>query len=63
MDQGKASFQWLLDDGIELTITREWPDTTTFVTYSLPEHQSLLEMQQKQFAQKKDPSLIKSGVN
>jgi|GEM_PF-880688 len=51
INQGKASFQWLLDDGIELTVTREWPDTTTFVIYSLPEHQAALERQQKQVAQ------------
>ncbi|WP_051303065.1 tetratricopeptide repeat protein [Psychromonas aquimarina] len=51
--QGKASFQWLLSDGIKLTVHRGWPDTTTFVTYSLPEHVSLLEKQQ---AQSKDKS-------
>ena len=48
INQGKASFQWLLDDGIELTVTRDWPDTTTFVTYTLPEHLSLVENEKKQ---------------
>ncbi|WP_019616289.1 tetratricopeptide repeat protein [Psychromonas ossibalaenae] len=46
--QGEASFQWQLNDGIKLTVERGWPDTTTFVTYSLPEHVSLLETQQAQ---------------
>jgi len=47
-DNGKASFTWFLDDGIELTTHRDWPDTTTFVTYSLPEHIAILEQEQKQ---------------
>lgn len=46
--EGEASFQWLLDDGIKLVVQRKWPDTTTFVTYSLPEHVELLKAQQKQ---------------
>lgn len=46
--KGAASFQWLLDDGIKLVVQRKWPDTTTFVTYSLPEHVELLKAQQKQ---------------
>ncbi len=41
--QGKASFQWLLQDGIELTVNRDWPDTTTFVTYAFPEHLPLVD--------------------
>ena len=44
--QGEASFQWLLADGIILTVNRGWPDTTTFVTYLFPENQALLEKQQ-----------------
>lgn len=55
IDKGKASFLWLLEDGIELTVAREWPDTTTFVTYTLPQNQLLLETQQKESAQKKIP--------
>ena len=54
LNQGKVSFQWLLDDGIELTVKRGWPDTTTFVTYSFPEHLSLLEKQQKQSTNKEE---------
>ena len=36
--EGEASFTWLLDDGIELSTHRGWPNTTTYVTYSFPEH-------------------------
>lgn len=46
--EGEASFQWLLNDGIKLVVQRKWPDTTTFLTYSLPEHIELLKAQQKQ---------------
>jgi TPR repeat protein len=45
--QDKASFTWLLDDGVELTINRGWPDTTTFVTYSFPEHLALMTQQKE----------------
>ena len=37
-----------LDDGIHLTVSRNWPDTTTFVLYTLPENVLLLEAQQAQ---------------
>lgn len=43
--QGKVSFQWILKDGIVLTVNREWPDTTTFVTYLHPENKALLDQQ------------------
>lgn len=43
--QGKASFQWILKDGIVLTVNREWPDTTTFVTYLDPKNKALLDKQ------------------
>jgi TPR repeat protein len=45
--KGEAHFKWLLNDGITLVVQRKWPDTTTFVTYSLPEHIELLKAQQK----------------
>ncbi|WP_413699661.1 hypothetical protein ACLKMH_19930 [Psychromonas sp. KJ10-10] len=35
--KGPASFEWTLQDGINLTVHRDWPDTTTFVVYSSPE--------------------------
>ena len=47
-NKGPASFEWLLDDGIHLTVNRLWPDTTTFVVYTSPEKKQLLEAQQKQ---------------
>jgi len=47
-DNGKASFTWFLDDGIELMAHRNWPDTTTYVTYSLPENVAILAQEQKQ---------------
>ncbi|WP_354624386.1 tetratricopeptide repeat protein [Psychromonas sp. MME2] len=40
---GKISFVWLLHDNIELLINREWPDTTTYVTYSYVEPTSPTE--------------------
>lgn len=46
--KGEARFQWLLDDGIKVVVQRKWPDTTTFVTYSMTEHVELLKAQQQQ---------------
>ena len=53
INQGKAGFQWLLNDGIELTVNRDWPDTTTFVTYTFPEHLSLVDNNKKQSVNRK----------
>ena len=47
--EGEASFQWLLEDGIELTVNRGWPNTTTFITYSFPENFALLKNQKEQY--------------
>lgn len=30
---GEVSYQWTLSDGIELSVFRGWPDTTTFIQY------------------------------
>ncbi|ABM02945.1 Sel1 domain and tetratricopeptide repeat-containing protein [Psychromonas ingrahamii 37] len=59
--EGEASFQWLLEDGIKLVVQRKWPDTTTFLTYSLPKHIELLKAQQKQSPNKIDLAHNKVG--
>ena len=46
--EGKASFQWILEDGIILNIYRNWPNTTTFVEYVQPENHALQIKQQAQ---------------
>jgi len=51
-DEGEASFEWLMDDGILLKVYRAWPDTTTFVHYVLVENQLLLDTQQAQSSDK-----------
>jgi TPR repeat protein len=43
---GPVSFKWILADGIHLTVSRDWPDTTTYVLYSSPEKQAILDAQQ-----------------
>jgi len=35
---GEASFEWLLEDGIILKVSRDWPDTTTYLSFSHPEN-------------------------
>jgi hypothetical protein len=35
---GAASFKWRLEDGIELTVSRGWPITTTYVVYDEPDN-------------------------
>lgn len=46
--EGKASFQWILDDGIILYIYRDWPDTTTYVEYQHTDNLKILREQQQQ---------------
>jgi TPR repeat protein len=52
---GPASFEWQLPDQISLKVYREWPDTTTYVKYTYPEHYHL---QQKQQAKSMNKPLI-----
>lgn len=33
---GEASFEWTLGDGIRIRVYRGWPDTTTYLEYTLP---------------------------
>lgn len=51
-EEQPISFEWQLEDGIHLKIHRGWPNTTTFVLYSLPEKVLLLERQQTQSSDK-----------
>lgn len=50
--EGPASFEWVLEDGIHLSVSRAWPDTTTFVLYTSPEKQRIQEAQQLQSSDK-----------
>lgn len=45
--EGPSSFKWVLDDGVHLILTREWPDTTTYVRYFLPEKIDQLSAEQE----------------
>lgn len=46
---GDASFEWRLDDGIEITVSRGWPDTTTYLSFVHPKnHQAMLDEQERQ---------------
>ncbi len=51
---GTVTHQWNLKDGIELNISRGWPDTTTYLTYTHPEHFSM--MTEEQGRQRETPS-------
>jgi len=46
ISKGPATFEWMLEDEIALKVYREWPDTTTFVEYTYPEHYNLQKKQQ-----------------
>ena len=48
---GEVKYQWKLEDGIELNVSRGWPDTTTYLTYVYPEN--LQAMKTEQDKQKK----------
>jgi TPR repeat protein len=54
VEKGKVSFYWLLKDKVELTAHRQWPNTTTYVTYSHPEHILLKKQQMLISANKMD---------
>lgn len=41
-DIGPVSFRWVQQDGVELEVSRGWPDTTTFMTYYVPEYYTIL---------------------
>ena len=60
--QGKASFTWFLDDGIKLTAHRGWPDTTTYVTYLLPENMTTL-MKEKEAKQSSNQQSKEKSIN
>jgi len=40
---GEVIYKWYLSDGIELTVSRGWPDTTTFLVYTYPTHYRIYE--------------------
>lgn len=48
---GNVSFTWNLKDGIELKVSRGWPDTTTYLTYkhikNYAEQQAEMERQKR----------------
>jgi len=53
IEHGPASFSWILSDNIKLTVSRAWPDTTTYILYLAPEKKLLQEAQQAQSNDKK----------
>jgi len=46
VDEGKASFHWILADNIHLNVYRDWPDTTTYVEYLQPDNLTIQVKQQ-----------------
>lgn len=44
---GKASFEWRLVDGIILSVSRGWPDTTTYLTFTYPENYQAMQAEQE----------------
>ena len=49
---GEVTYKWNLEDGIELTVSRGWPNTTTYLSYTYPEN--YLAMTKEQDKQKKE---------
>ncbi len=50
---GKVTYKWTLDDGIELKVSRGWPDTTTYLSYIYPEnYQAMIAEQERQKKEK-----------
>lgn len=46
---GPISYNWILKDGIEITVRRDWPNTTTYMSYRYPElHDSMVAKIEKE---------------
>ncbi|MUK41517.1 hypothetical protein GNP61_08070 [Aliivibrio fischeri] len=46
---GNVTYKWYLEDGIELKVSRGWPNTTTYLSFIYPEnYQAMLNEQEKQ---------------
>lgn len=46
---GEASFTWKLKDGLTLKVSRGWPNTTTYLSFTHPEnYKSMLDEQERQ---------------
>src|SRR5689334_10757536 len=51
---GEVNYVWHLADGIVLSVSRGWPDTTTYLEYRYPENYAImLREQQENDARKK----------
>ena len=44
---GEASFSWELDDGIRVVVSRNWPNTTTYLKYTHPENYQAMQAEQE----------------
>ena len=44
---GNVRFDWVLQDGIKLSVSRGWPDTTTYMSYIYPEHYKAMTDEQE----------------
>jgi len=46
---GRVTYKWYLEDGIELKVSRGWPNTTTYLSFIYPQnYQAMLNEQEKQ---------------
>tara|TARA_B100000700_G_scaffold331171_1_gene462037 strand:+ start:76 stop:1629 length:1554 start_codon:yes stop_codon:yes gene_type:complete len=45
-NMGDVKFSWLMSDGIEINVYREWPQTTTYLSYSHPKKLAKVREQQ-----------------
>ncbi len=61
---GKVTYKWYQKDGIELKVSRDWPDTTTYLTYTYPKHNKLrlAEMERQKQAKEKEESMTQSNA-
>ncbi len=39
---GAVSYKWVLEDGIEISVSRGWPDTTTFLSFIHPSNNQVM---------------------
>ncbi|MDP2832329.1 MAG: tetratricopeptide repeat protein [Pseudomonadota bacterium] len=40
---GEVTYRWRLKDGIEVKVWRGWPDTTSYLTYTVPEYKAVMD--------------------
>jgi len=61
---GEVAYRWTLKDGIELKVSRGWPNTTTYMRYTYPKHYDAMqaEIKRQRIAREKKAAQAQSNA-